>query len=106
MTLLCKGLKCHGITNLSVSVKLSSNPKKKQKDPRSIRRDKCVLSQVPRPLPLSCEGQHLHSLGGRDLYDNERDLEENLAIFRQGKLKVLLIEGVVFRYVLPSCMSQ
>ncbi|OWF52201.1 hypothetical protein KP79_PYT20100 [Mizuhopecten yessoensis] len=81
------------------ALKLCSNPKKKLSDHQVVRRNKCVLSTLPRPLPLSCEGQHLHSLGGRYLYDDEKDLEENLAVFKQGKLKVLLIEGVVFRLV-------
>lgn len=81
------------------ALKLSSNPKKNLSDPHTIRRDKCVLSTLPRPLPLSCEGKHLHSLGGQYLYDDDKDLETNLTVFKQGKLKVLLIEGVVFRLV-------
>ncbi|XP_033760537.1 uncharacterized protein C5orf34 homolog [Pecten maximus] len=81
------------------ALKLCSNPKKKLSDPRTVRREKCVLSTLPRPLPLSCEGKHLHSLGGQYLYDDDKDLEGNLAVFKQGKLKVLLIEGVVFRLV-------
>ncbi|XP_060071260.1 uncharacterized protein C5orf34 homolog [Ylistrum balloti] len=81
------------------ALKLCSNPKKTLSNSRSELRNKCVLSTLPRPLPLSCEGQHLHSLGGQYLYDDEKDVEANLAIFKQGKLKVLLIEGVVFRFV-------
>ncbi|KAL8609668.1 hypothetical protein ACOMHN_049748 [Nucella lapillus] len=67
---------------------------------------RCVMSPVVSPLPLACPFQHLHqwqNLHG-DNDDNDGDdgrlsSAESISPFKQGQLKVLMMEGVVYRFV-------
>ncbi|XP_053404672.1 uncharacterized protein C5orf34 homolog [Mercenaria mercenaria] len=70
---------------------------------RQINRKTCVMSQLPQPLPLSCPGQHLHKMHVKKTYDDGKNPLEDPTTFSQGRLKVLLIDGVIYRIVrLPT----
>ncbi|XP_076454102.1 uncharacterized protein LOC143289122 isoform X1 [Babylonia areolata] len=64
---------------------------------------RCVLSSLASPVPLTCPFQHLHQWqsGARE-GEGEGDPHlsgDPVSQFRQGQLKVLLMEGVVYRFV-------
>ncbi|KAL4220206.1 hypothetical protein ACF0H5_020614 [Mactra antiquata] len=70
---------------------------------KKINRKYCEMSEVPLPLPLSCPGQHLHKTQSKQSYDDGKNPTEDPSTFSQGRLKVLLIDGVVYRIVrLPT----
>ncbi|XP_052271990.1 uncharacterized protein C5orf34 homolog [Dreissena polymorpha] len=74
----------------------------KQFDPTSLRkinRKECCMSLVPDPLPLSCPGQHLHKVFGKNVYDDGKNPAEDPSTLSQGRLKVILIDGVIYRIV-------
>ena len=58
------------------------------------------MSLVPDPLPLSCPGQHLHKVFGKNVYDDGKNPAEDPSTLSQGRLKVILIDGVIYRLVL------
>lgn len=62
--------------------------------PKKVDVDSCVLSTVPRPLPLSCPGQHLHTWRTRDL---DHVGVDDIGRQGHGHLKVILAEGVIYR---------
>lgn len=64
---------------------------------REINKKNCIMSQLPQPLPLSCPGQHLHKIQSKKTYDDGKDPMQDPTTFAQGRLKVLLIDGVIYR---------
>ena len=64
---------------------------------RQINRKACVMSKLPQSLPLSCPGQHLHKMHAKKAYDDGKNPVEDPTTFSQGRLKVLLIDGVIYR---------
>ncbi|KAK3092815.1 hypothetical protein FSP39_007490 [Pinctada imbricata] len=60
-------------------------------------RQSLSLSTLPVPLPLTCPAQYLHRQLSKYVYDQDKDPMENIATFKQGKLKVLMVEGIIFR---------
>ncbi|KAL5004165.1 hypothetical protein ScPMuIL_017621 [Solemya velum] len=67
--------------------------------PMKINPDRCVLTSIPAPIPLTCPGKHLHKLQLQQAPDQTVDILS----WRRGKLKIILIDGVVYRIVrLPS----
>ncbi|KAK3603768.1 hypothetical protein CHS0354_023387 [Potamilus streckersoni] len=81
----------------------ANEQKRKQNDglgyPIKVNKDQCVHSVIPQPLPLTCTGQHLHKQQSRQVFEDQKNPMEDPTTFRQGRLKVMLIEGVVFRIV-------
>ena len=84
---------------------MKSCSKKDAKDlQKAFNKDQFIVSSLPEPVPLKCPGQHLHKwLNSADskhqqlwpvLVGNHVQLETDL---RQGRLKVLVISGVVYR---------
>ena len=65
---------------------------------RRIKKGECVYSGVPLPLPLTCIGQHLHKAQVRQAYDDGKNPVEDLSTFHNGRLKILLVDGVIYRY--------
>ena len=64
---------------------------------RKIKKEKCVFSEVPLPLPLTCVGQHLHKVQTKQAYDDGKNPIEDLSTFHHGRLKILLVDGVIYR---------
>ena len=65
---------------------------------RRINKDDCVLSEVPCPLPLTCKGQHLHKgHSSKKVFDDGKDPLEDWTTLSQGCLKVILVDGVIYR---------
>lgn len=71
----------------------------KKKDPtlQKFSKDQYCMCPLPIPLPLTCPAQHLHKLQSSFIYDDEKNSLDNLTTFKQGRLKVLMVEGVIFR---------
>lgn len=71
----------------------------KKKDPtlQKFSKDQYCMCPLPTPLPLTCPAQHLHKLQSSYIYDDEKNSLDNLTTFKQGRLKVLMVEGVIFR---------
>ena len=67
-----------------------------------VDRDRCVRSTVTTSLPVTCPLQHLHQWQRHDDDDKGQD---NISEFKQGQLKVLMMEGVVYRLVF-TCVSE
>ncbi|KAL3846781.1 hypothetical protein ACJMK2_017739 [Sinanodonta woodiana] len=67
--------------------------------PAKVNKDQCVHSVIPQPLPLTCTGQLLHKQQSKQIFEDEKTNTDDPTTFRQGRLKVMLIEGVVFRIV-------
>lgn len=72
---------------------------------RQIDKNKCRMAKVPLPLPLSCPGQHLHKMQTKRAYDDGKDPIEDPTTFSQGRLKVLLVDGIVYRIVRHPTMK-
>ncbi|XP_041359472.1 uncharacterized protein C5orf34 homolog isoform X2 [Gigantopelta aegis] len=70
----------------------SSRPKKM---PIHIDKKKCMLTSLPRALPLTCPFQHKHKWNIAD--DSE--------IIQAGILKVILIDGAVYRIIRMAAMN-
>ncbi|XP_062612767.1 uncharacterized protein C5orf34-like [Saccostrea cucullata] len=72
---------------------------KKQKAPVNPQhcKDKYCMCPFPAPTPLTCPSQHLHRLQTNYIYDDDKNSLDNLTTFKQGRLKVLMVEGVIFR---------
>lgn len=65
---------------------------------QKIRKETCHMSHLPTPLYVTCPGQHLHKQqSDKFIYDDGNSPVDNAAIMKQGCLKVLLVEGVVYR---------
>lgn len=64
---------------------------------RQINRKSCHMSELPPSLPLSCPGQHLHKTQHKQSFDDGKNPLEDPTTFSQGRLKVLLIDGIVYR---------
>lgn len=60
-------------------------------------KEKACMSPFPTPTPLTCPAQHLHKLQTKYIYDDDKNSLDNLTTFKQGQLKVLMVEGVIFR---------
>jgi hypothetical protein len=60
-------------------------------------KDKFCMSPLPTPHPLTCPAQHLHKLQTKYIYDDDKNSLDNLTTFKQGQLKVLMVEGVIYR---------
>lgn len=83
--------------------------KKDAKKLQKVDKDQFVISPLPEPVPLKCPGQHLHKwLNFVDskhqqlwpvLVGNSVQLETDLC---QGRLKVLVLSGVVYRFIYLS----
>ncbi|XP_061183350.1 uncharacterized protein C5orf34 homolog [Saccostrea echinata] len=72
---------------------------KRQKAPvnQQYCKDKFCMCPFPTPTPLTCPAQHLHRLQTNYIYDDDKNSLDNLTTFKQGRLKVLMVEGVIFR---------
>ena len=57
-----------------------------------------VQSTVPDPLPLVCPGQHLHTVLGKQVIDDGKNPLQDPTTFSLGRLKVILVDGVIYRY--------
>lgn len=55
------------------------------------------MAPLPVSLPITCPGQHLHKQYTKYVHDSDRDIIENITALSKGKLKVVLIDGIVFR---------
>lgn len=56
-----------------------------------------VSSGVPSPLPLVCPGQHLHKVLSKYVIDDGKSPLEDPTTFSLGRLRVILVDGVVYR---------
>ena len=80
---------------------VDGNEMKKKKEPTNqlYSKEKCDICPLPVPLPLTCPAQHLYKLQTNYILDDDKSSLENLTTFKQGRLKVLMVEGVIFRYM-------
>lgn len=63
-----------------------------------------IFTAVPPPLPLNCPFQHLHTW--QSLTDSEESgAKTSFSEFKQARLKIIMMEGVVYRYVLEESFS-
>ncbi|WAR28091.1 CE034-like protein [Mya arenaria] len=95
-------------TGIVVDMKGSKKTEKKSTNISSLRqinKKHCIMSPVPSSLPLVCPGQHLHKLFGNNIYDDGKNPVEDPTTFSFGRLKVLLIDGVIFRIVRLQSMK-
>ncbi|KAK7489354.1 hypothetical protein BaRGS_00019462 [Batillaria attramentaria] len=60
--------------------------------------DDCVFSPSATPLPLTCPFQHLHAWQPHH-HDDQGAGQGYISEFKQGQLKVIMMEGVVYRFV-------
>lgn len=66
--------------------------------PKKINPEKYCMAPLPEPLPLTCPGQHLHRQYGKYIHNDDKDIVENITTLSKGRLKIILIDGIVFRY--------
>lgn len=67
--------------------------------PKMINPENYCMTPLPVSLPITCPGQHLHKQYTKYVHDSDRDMIENITALSKGKLKVVLIDGIVFRIV-------
>ncbi|XP_070213066.1 uncharacterized protein C5orf34-like [Littorina saxatilis] len=67
--------------------------------------DKCVFGSQPAPLPLTCPFQHLHAWQPHRHDDDHEDQGQELSEFKQGQFKVIMMEGIVYRFVQVANMK-
>ena len=83
------------VISATTSIHITQKPKGV---PKKINAEKYCMASLPEPLPLTCPGQHLHRQYGKYVHDDDRDLVENITALSKGRLKIILIDGIVFRY--------
>jgi hypothetical protein len=79
-------------TSAATSVHINQKPRG---IPKKINPEKYCMTPFPGSLPLTCPGQHLHKQYGKYVYDSGRDIVENIMALSEGKLKIVLIDGIV-----------
>ncbi|XP_025078550.1 uncharacterized protein LOC112554763 isoform X5 [Pomacea canaliculata] len=63
-----------------------------------------IFTAVPPPLPLNCPFQHLHTW--QSLTDSEESgAKTSFSEFKQARLKIIMMEGVVYRFIHSASMK-
>lgn len=85
------------ISHYTSFISATGKPEELDTSPSKARKSGTIRCGMTAPLPLTCPGQHLHASFSRPVYDDGKVPGDDPTTLGLGRLKVILMDGVVYR---------